>query len=342
MKILACNLALTAFLALAAFGGMEAWLRATIGPLREGTLFEYTLENKRYKVMKPHADMRVYGAPVHTNDLGFRDSQATIPARRAGEFRIVVLGDSFTFGTGVEYERIFTRQLQARLAAKHPEVHVINLAVEGYNVLQYEAVLEEVGLALDPDLVLVALFPVNDFEMDNYDNHVRLASGGTVDTPWRESLYVYRAYLQRLERVAGKLAHRLVPASASAGPDLGWEKNIAALKRIAALAQAHGVPVEVALLPHTKGFETQRAIFGRVGEQCRQAALRCLDLLQVFRTKGVKDGALVLNAIDPHGNAEYHRLVAEELTPFVGALVRPRRPAPPPSASPPQQRPSGL
>ena len=324
MKVVAWNVALSIVLAVLALAGLEGCLRLTIPPMREGVLFEYTLESKRYKVMKPHADMRIYGTRVRTNAQGFRDNRAAIPPKAPGEFRIVVLGDSFTFGPGVEYEDIFTSRLQARLARTHPHAQVINLAVEGYNIVQYEAVLEEVGLGLDPDLVLVALFPVNDFEMDPYLNNQRVASGHAHRAPWHESLYVYRAYLHRAEHAVEKVMHRLLPAAAS-GPDVGWEANSAALKQIAKLA---GVPVAVALLPHTRGLETQRAIFGRVNAYCAAEGLQCLDLLQVFRAKGVHDGALVLNAVDAHGNAEYHRIVAELLSPFVSNLI-PARPVAP-------------
>jgi lysophospholipase L1-like esterase len=327
MKVVAWNVALTAVLAVLALAALEAWLRWTIPPMREGTLFQYTLESKRYKVMKPHADMRVYGTRVRTNDLGFRDNRAAVPGKRPGEFRIVVLGDSFTFGPGVEYEHLYTSLLQARLARAHPEAHVINLAVEGYNIVQYQAVLEEVGLRLEPDLVLVALFPVNDFEMDTYENNRRVAQGVKTPAPWQESLYVYRGYLHRVESAAEKVMHRLRPPAAPSGPDIGWEKNIAALKAIHTLAEARGVPVAVLLLPNTRGFETQREIFGRVDAHCRHEAMRCLDLLEVFRAQGVRDGALVLNAIDAHGNAEYHRVVAERVTPFVSHLIVGRRPA---------------
>lgn len=324
--MVAWNVALSLVLAVAALAALEGVLRYTIPPMREGQLFEYTLEGERYKVMKPHADMRVFGVRVRTNELGFRDNRAAIPPKRPGEFRVIVLGDSFTFGPGVEYEHLFTSLLQGRLARMRPDVHVINLAVEGYNVVQYQAVLEEVGLRLEPDLVLVALFPVNDFEMDTYRNNRLVAQGHPPPAHWPESLYVYRAYLHRVENVAHKIADRLLPAAAPA-PDEGWERNIAALKAIATLADARGLPLAVALLPHTRGFETQRATFGRLDAYCHAQGLRCLDLLAVFRARGVRDGALVLNAIDAHGNAEYHRLVCELLTPFVSALVGARRPA---------------
>jgi len=330
MKTVAWNVTLTALITFALLAGVEGWLRYTIPPMQEGRLYEYSAQSKRFKLMKPLADMRIFGARVQTNDQGFRDRQANIPAKQPGEFRIVVLGDSFTFGPGVEYEHLYTSLLGSRLARSHPEVKVINLAVEGYNIIQYEAVLEEVGLRLKPDLVLLALFPVNDFEMDDYDHHRRLAEGGEVHLPWYLSLYVYRGYLYRIPDLAHKVLNRARPSPSTAGPDLGWQLNVAALKQIHTLTLSSHLPLTVALLPHTKGFETQRKIFARVEEVCAAELLECLDLLESFRTAGVRDGSLVLNAIDSHPNEEYHRLMSAQLAARIeprlqSPLVRPDR-----------------
>ena len=323
MKTVAWNVALTALITLVVLAALEAWLRYTIPPMQEGTLYQYSAQSKRLKLMKPLADMRIFGAHIQTNDQGFRDRQAHIPPKQPGEYRIVVLGDSFTFGPGVEYDHLYTTLLGSRLARTHPEVKVINLAVEGYNIIQYEAVLEEVGLKLQPDLVLLAMFPVNDFEMDDYDHHLALANGAQVHLPWYLSLYVYRAYLHRIPEIASKVLLRAHPP-APGGPDVGWERNVAALKQIHVLTATHQLPLTVALLPHTKGFATQEKIFARVEEVCAAERLECLDLLQAFRGLGVHDGALVLNAIDSHPNDEYNRLMAGELA----ARLEPHLPAP--------------
>ena len=322
MKVLAWNVVLTLVIALLALAGLEAWLRHTIPPMQEGTLYEYTAKSKRFKLMKPHADMRIFGARVQTNDLGFRDNRASIPAKEPREFRIVVIGDSFTFGPGVEYEHLYTSLLRSRLARTHPEANVINLAVEGYNIIQYEGVLEEVAQRLQPDLVVVAMFPVNDFELGDYENHRRIALGSKPHLPWYLSLYVYRAYLYRIPDLAQKAVQRILPHG-SGGPDRGWELNVAALRQMQHLVDGWKLPMTVVLLPHTKGFETQRKLFARVKEVCAAERLECLDLLEPLRAHGVRDGALVLNAIDSHPNEEYHRIIAAELE----ARLAPRLPA---------------
>src|SRR3954469_20049758 len=307
MRLVAWNALLTVILGLIALAGAEAYLRSSIGPMREGQLFEYRADSKRLKVMKPGMHMNIYGVEVQTNDLGFRDNRARVPPKAPGEFRIIVLGDSFTFGPGVDYEHLYTSLLREHLQRGHPQVTVINLAVEGYNIIQYAAVLEEVGLALEPDALLVSLFAVNDFELDTYATNY--------------PLYVYRASLHHAGQVALKVLQKAVPSATADGPDYGWDKNIAALREIAATTEAKGMPLTIALLPHIKGFRTQATIFGRINAYCRKSSLPCIALLEPLRASGARDGALALNAIDSHPNVEYNRFIAAQLGPRLEAVV---------------------
>jgi hypothetical protein len=102
---------------------------------------------------------------VVTNALGFRDPRLPGP-KPARTTRIVALGDSFTQGYGVEEEEAYPRRLERLLDARGPgrRHEVINLGVPGACPLDYLAHLEEVGLAYEPDVVLVGVMAndVND------------------------------------------------------------------------------------------------------------------------------------------------------------------------------------
>ena len=306
-KLIAINLAVAAVLVVLPLIILEVYLRAAVPPSSNETIYAYTLDTRRYKVMKANAAVTAWGKELRTNELGFRDR--AIAARQPGEFRIVVLGDSFTVSAGVEHEAIFTNLLERRLA----RTRVINLAVGGYNIVQYALVLQEVGLVLEPDLVLVALFPDNDFSNETYDANRRVASGQASAEParaWYESLYIHRAYGTRLET---KLKGFFQKSTAVTRKSTGWEQNTAALKSIAALARERGIALEVALLPHTWNFEKQRPLFARVQKECAALGLACRDLLEPFIERGVAEASLRLNALDAHPNERYNALVAEEL-----------------------------
>ena len=65
----------------------------------------------------------------------------------------VAVGDSFTFGLGVNQEDTWTAQL-----AKLSRHEVINLGVPGWGPQQYTRTLEEYGIPLKPKVVLYGLF----------------------------------------------------------------------------------------------------------------------------------------------------------------------------------------
>jgi hypothetical protein len=75
----------------------------------------------------------------------------------AAERRIVLIGDSFTFGTGVDYRDTFGARIESSTTA------VKNMAMPGFGIDQMWVTLDRRALALDPDLVVVA-FIDEDFD----------------------------------------------------------------------------------------------------------------------------------------------------------------------------------
>ncbi len=100
---------------------------------------------------------------VRINEAGLRDEE--LVPRSSVDLRILVLGDSFTFGYGVEAEATFPERLEARLAAAGRRADVVNAAVISYSPILEYLYLRERGLALEPDVVVVA-FDMSDFQDD--------------------------------------------------------------------------------------------------------------------------------------------------------------------------------
>ena len=111
--------------------------------------------------MSPDFEGFSEGTAVRTNSRGLRERELPVePA--ADTTRILFLGDSVTFGSGVPAEEAFPRLLEAALAAAGAgRVESLNAGVVGYNTLQELGRLEDVGLAYRPDVVVLT-FVVND------------------------------------------------------------------------------------------------------------------------------------------------------------------------------------
>lgn len=114
----------------------------------------------RHLLLMPQSE-RVYGLKpldptLHTNSFGFRGPEY-VRNKRPNTFRIIMLGDSVTFGNQEPWDSTFSYLLEGKLNAASPNrrYEIINLAVSGYNTAQELATLREVGLALHPDLVLL-------------------------------------------------------------------------------------------------------------------------------------------------------------------------------------------
>lgn len=105
------------------------------------------------------------------NAHGLRDREISL-AKPEGTFRVLALGDSFTYGAGVDFEDTFLARLERRLAERdgeHPPVQVVKAGIPRFFPETERLYLEHYGAAFDPDLVLVVFVP-----NDVIDTHMGL------------------------------------------------------------------------------------------------------------------------------------------------------------------------
>jgi len=116
--------------------------------------------------LRPNFDGVIRGARFTTNSRGFRDREFAVP-KPPGIFRLVVLGDSFTEGSGLDEADTMPRRLEARLRARScgPGVEVVNAGVSSYSPILYYLQLTHVIAPLGPDLVVVN-FDMTDVQED--------------------------------------------------------------------------------------------------------------------------------------------------------------------------------
>lgn len=95
------------------------------------------------------------------NSLGFRDREWATDKKEATT-RIVAIGDSFTFGMGVELDRTWTKVLEQRLKARGFDVEIANLGRPGAHPASYAEVAQKAVPLLKPDVLLVAVLQGDD------------------------------------------------------------------------------------------------------------------------------------------------------------------------------------
>jgi lysophospholipase L1-like esterase len=109
--------------------------------------------------LRPHCTASVGGTLFHTNALGLRDAEVEEDGRQ----RILAIGDSCTFGWGVEQDHAYPQVLQQQLdhGPQAGRYRVINAGVPGFTSYHGRLYLAEHGLALKP-AVVIAGFGFND------------------------------------------------------------------------------------------------------------------------------------------------------------------------------------
>ncbi|MBS1105929.1 MAG: putative GDSL-lipase [Deltaproteobacteria bacterium] len=126
--------------------------KTVFNPYRSDALLSYALR-PGWSGIHESADFRV---GVRVNALGMRGAEQPLE-KPPGTRRLLVLGDSFAFGWGVEDAETFPARLEARWrSASHP-IDVLDAAVPGYAADQHWIYLRERGFALAPDVIVLAL-----------------------------------------------------------------------------------------------------------------------------------------------------------------------------------------
>lgn len=105
-------------------------------------------------------EMRDYRCSERINALGFRDRET--PLEKTGTYRIVAIGDSFTYGWGVNLEDTWVKQLEKRLREQGLDVEVLNLGKPAAGPNEYAAIATAAIPVLKPDMVIVCCLAGDD------------------------------------------------------------------------------------------------------------------------------------------------------------------------------------
>jgi len=103
-------------------------------------------------------DVRVFNNKIlNTNSKGLRGKRDFPYTKDKEKLRILILGDSFTFGDEVSDDETYASYLQQIL----PHTEVINMGIHGYGHDQMLILLREEGIKYEPDIVIVGFLPLD-------------------------------------------------------------------------------------------------------------------------------------------------------------------------------------
>jgi len=224
---------------------------------------------------------------VTTNSIGLRSAEVS---PHKGRYRILVLGDSCTFGLGVENEESYPAQLEKRLndgADRERRFEVINAGVPAYASWQGARYLPERGMTLDPDLVIVC-YGNNDIAPGDDPNFVNqlpnVLHGGWL----QEKLLHLAAYRIGLAAHVAQLNAQRAPRSGKESPsiEVAYRANLLEMSRAAKQHKTSLMFMVWPLLPQV--FELQnRPVPHAVLQRCKSRIRMQSVMREVAASQGI-------------------------------------------------------
>ncbi len=237
---------------------LEGGLRVLLGNFGQSKVLQRSENTEVCLELKPETQMLYTGwrarvAPSHMiiNSYGFRGPEVKL-AQSEGTLRVAVLGDSFTFGQGVNYAESYPAVLEDQLQDGGIQAEVLNFGVPGHSTPQSVALAQARVTPLKPDVVLLSVF-AND--LSAAESYCHYGKGGNALGAWvLRNVYVGRlAYLMASPLLFGDVT----PADY---PDLGTpnERFVESLTQLQKLGASEDFLVGVVLLTDRSMFLEQR------------------------------------------------------------------------------------
>ncbi|MBN1126892.1 MAG: hypothetical protein JXA82_17960 [Sedimentisphaerales bacterium] len=266
-----------------------------------------------------------------------------------GVFRIMVLGDSLTWGAGLAVEERYTNQFAIKLQQAYPQkqLEVLNFGVMGGPTVLERDILVKFKDLVRPDLLIIG-FCLNDPQpKSQYWSEER----ESFDRKWGIVIYTVGEMLHRIgaRRVgeyvirgvyhAAEMIGRIPPWTEAIDrvyhtDSKEWRDFVQALQDIRSICDESGLPQPVfAVLNH--GFYSDRPtdyrhpdkqlqLFLKWYNQA-QAAAEEIGFVTVNMEEAIKqklpNSILAVNAVDSHPNKELNAVYAEELFNVIKKLL---------------------
>ena len=279
-----------------------------------------------------------WGHLVRNNEYGFRERDFTSP-KPPGVSRIMVLGDSLTWGTGLAVEERYTAVAEELLnrAPGGTRFEVLNFGLPGIPTVDERDILLAYEDLVEPDLIVVG-FCLNDPQPETMNHSVerdnlrrsmtgramvrvevllRSAGFSYLSRLWRRAFYGLAEHAGLIPEWRSALQRAYEPSSAE------WQDFLRALRDIRRVSDARRLPRPVfAVLNHggapsdyenPTGETKQRLAWERQAEKAAlDAGFVTYNYEREIRNRIVAE-SLHVNIVDEHPSVELNRVYGEKL-----------------------------
>lgn len=264
------------------------------------------------------------GQPVHINSAGFRGPEVSERAM-PGTLRIMLVGDSFTFGYGVADDSTLSMQMQRELAhapGTCPRVEIINAGVNGYDTDQEVLFVQRLGLQYRPDVVIVGFNP-NDI-VSAVEGRTMLSRPKLKRLLTRSAMYQFLA--PRLKAVMfhkqGVAYSREIDALIAGDSSSAWRVNRVRSRLVSldSIGRVHGFRTVLAIFPfseHVYGSAKGPWPPAQLASLDKDGGMPVVDPLPALRRAAVNREPLFLDEPTHHPNPTALAVVSHELATFL-------------------------
>lgn len=276
-----------------------------------------------------------WGHPIVNNRYGFREKEFESP-KPEGLFRIMILGDSLTWGAGLAPEQRYSDRLQTMLteAVSDRPVEVLNFGFQGGPTVHERDLLVSLQDEVDPDLIIVG-FCFNDTQPRSQNYSIERSRIGQLYGLIAQMRHLglqktYAFLISRIDHVLGRAGS--IPTWEEAldrtyDPESReWKDFQMALEEIKRISDQRQLPTPVFILL-VQGMAADRpdpdhypGWFAQAGSAAKASGFSVVDPTSRFLGE-LKMSQLPVNPRDGHPSAACNLIYAQELFPFVRPLV---------------------
>ncbi len=260
----------------------------------------------------------------HHNKLGFRDREREY-SNKENHYRILALGDSFTYGAGVRYiEDLYPYRLEEKLNQgffeEDRKFEVINTGLKGLSTAQEFKYLKTKGMLFKPDFLILG-FVLNDAETpkmkrekaeENMDWQLLPNPYGQILNKYSFSYFFLRNRIEQLVENPNQKRNWYLEK-------LYGEDNLIAYRKVfdafMEYCRNKDLKVLVVLFPEMSHVRDEdypyRDVHAFIKELVISNEMEFIDLLDPLRNSDIKN--LTVSKTDGHPSKEVHHFVAESI-----------------------------
>lgn len=253
------------------------------------------------------------------NPLRLRSFHLDEP-KRPGTFRIVTLGDSFTWGYVVgDTREIWPYVLERNLRDRGLDAEVINLGRPALSTLDERWLLDQMGWLFEPDLVILQ-YTLNDPVPVSYADYFRLYPLVPGLNHYLDNTsYLFSFLNGRFRSLQMSLFYPEREAALFADEFEGWQASRDALLEMASESDRRGIAFFAVLFPLFEPAGLDEATYPfleahrKVEKTCRAAGIPFLDLRPTFAAENRPGRSWWALPSDSHPGPEGHRLAGRAI-----------------------------